>query len=271
MYWGNVAAGLFTPAIFLHFCLVFPEAGRWLKGRFRPLLVYLPATFLMAVFFGVGSGTLRLSIPSGELRWLLDRAWLALLGLTYLAGAAVLNRQYGRAEDPIVRRQLKWLRNGAVLGVLPFVVLYVIPYVLGAVPSEHMRMAVLTLIVIPLTWAYAVLRYRLMDVDIIFQQGYAYTLATLCVLGLFFGLVFSVGNFDELTPAAAVFFIVAAAFAFQPIRAWIQEQLDKYYFYKDRYDYRRTLIEFARELSTETAEVAHADGVRGPATALAGA
>jgi len=27
-----------------------------------------------------------------------------------------------------------------------------------------------------------VLRYRLMDVDSIFQQGYAYTLATLCIL-----------------------------------------------------------------------------------------
>ena len=35
---------------------------------------------------------------------------------------------------------------------------------------------------IPLTLAYAIVRYRLMDVDIIFRRGYAYTLATLCVL-----------------------------------------------------------------------------------------
>ena len=33
--------------------------------------------------------------------------------------------------------------------------------------------------------------------------------------------------------------ILIAAFVFQPIRKWIQEQLDRYYFYKDRYDYRR--------------------------------
>jgi len=32
----------------------------------------------------------------------------------------------------------------------------------------------------------------------------------------------------------------------------LQEQLDRYFFYKDRYDYRRTLIEFARELGSET-------------------
>ncbi len=46
--------------------------------------------------------------------------------------------------------------------------------------------------------------------------------------------------------------IVFATFIFQPIRDWLQEQLDRYFFYKDRYDYRRTLIEFARELGSET-------------------
>ncbi len=39
---------------------------------------------------------------------------------------------------------------------------------------------------------------------------------------------------------------------FQPIRNWIQELLDRYVFYKDRYDYRLTLVGFARELSSET-------------------
>ena len=45
--------------------------------------------------------------------------------------------------------------------------------------------------------------------------------------------------------------MLIAAFLFQPIRNWIQERLDRY-FYRDRYDYRRTLIEFARELNSET-------------------
>ncbi|MBP1778383.1 MAG: sensor signal transduction histidine kinase, partial [candidate division NC10 bacterium] len=33
IYWGNVAAGLFAPTIFLHFTLAFPESRRWLRGR----------------------------------------------------------------------------------------------------------------------------------------------------------------------------------------------------------------------------------------------
>ncbi len=50
-----------------------------------------------------------------------------------------------------------------------------------------MNLAVLSLPLIPLTWAYAILRYRLMDVDVIFQEGYVYTLATLAVLAIFYG------------------------------------------------------------------------------------
>ncbi len=52
------------------------------------------------------------------------------------------------------------------------------------------------------------------------------------------------------TPVLIVVMLIAA-FLFQPIRNWIQERLDRY-FYQDRYDYRRTLVEFARELSSET-------------------
>src|SRR5581483_11801474 len=45
--------------------------------------------------------------------------------------------------------------------------------------------------------------------------------------------------------------MLMASFLFQPIRDWLQERLDRH-FYQDRYDYRRTLVEFARELGSET-------------------
>jgi hypothetical protein len=164
----------------------------------------------------------------------------------------VLAFQLRKADDPVVRRQLTWLRNGAVIGMLPFSLIYAVPYLMGVPPNHAMNLAVLSLPLIPLTWAYAILRYRLMDVDVIFQEGYVYTLATLAVLSIFYGLIFTVSRAGELSGTAMVALILIAAFVFQPIRNWIQEQLDRYYFYKDRYDYRRTLIEFARELGSPT-------------------
>lgn len=251
IYWGNVAAGLYAPTIFLHFCLTFPEPRRWMRRWLSPLL-YVPATVLLATFLGLASGRLRVEAPPIQIRWMLDQGWLAFFSACYLLGGLVLHRAYVRAEDPIVRQQLKWLRNGAVFGIGPFTALYVVPYLLGVVPGPYMNMAVFSLVLIPLTWAYSVLRYRLMDVDVIFQQGYVYTLATLAVLGVFFGLVFSIGKAEDVSPSAAVILIVIATLIFQPIHNWIRETLDRNYFYRDRYDYRRTLVEFARELSSET-------------------
>ena len=252
MYWGNVAAGCLAPAIFLHFCVTFPTVRPWMRGRFRTPLLYLPAVALLALFALIANGMLIVAVSPVELRWLLDRLQMGYLSAMYLLGAFFLNRQSRRSEDAIVRQQLKWLRNGALLGILPFTILHALPYMFGVVDTWYMKLAVFSLPLIPLTWAYAIVRYRLMDVDVIFQQGYAYTLATLAVLGVFYGVFFGVGRFDDLSPATAFFMILIAAFVFQPIRNWIQETLDRYVFYKDRYDYRLTLIEFARELSSET-------------------
>ncbi len=252
IYLGNLVAGFLAPTLFLHFCFVFPEPQKWIRRRAAAVLVYLPCAALLAIQFGVVFGWLRSAAPLLEMRWLLDDVWLVFLCAMYVAGGCVLAFQLRRAEDPIVRRQLTWLRNGALVGILPFGVIFVVPYLMGVPPNHAMNLAVLSLPLIPVTWAYAILRYRLMDVDIIFQEGYVYTLATLCVLGIFYGLIFSVSRTADLNGTAMVALILIAAFIFQPIRNWIQEQLDRYYFYKDRYDYRRTLIEFARELGSPT-------------------
>jgi len=251
IYLGSVVAGYLAPTLFLHFCCTFPDKQKWIRHRGAALVIYVPGLALLAIQSGFILGWLRTAAPLIEMRWLLDRVWLGFLVAMYLGGAAVLAFQMRRASDPIVRRQLTWLRNGALLAMIPFGLFYAVPYIFGVAPNQAMNLAVLSLPLIPLTWAYAILRYRLMDVDVIFQQGYAYTLATLCILAIFYGLIFSVSGAGELNGPAMVVMILIAAFLFQPIHKWVQERLDRY-FYKDRYDYRRTLVEFARELGSPT-------------------
>ena len=256
IYYGNLAAGLLAPAVFVHFCLSFPEPRKWLQSGTHASLIYLPALVLFVLYVAFAAGVLTVSIPLVELRWVLDRVWVVLSTVPYVIGGITLSLAYRKAEDPIVRQQLKWLRNGTFCGILPFGVFYILPYALGAIPNEYLKMSVLSLPLIPLTLAYAIVRYRLMDVDILFRRGYAYTLATLCVLAAFYAIVFSLGsevqkNFKDLGNTGLITVMLITAFLFQPIRNWIQERLDKY-FYRDQYDYRRTLVEFARELSSET-------------------
>ncbi|MBI4891024.1 MAG: GAF domain-containing protein [Acidobacteria bacterium] len=250
IYVANVACGLLAPALFVHFCLTFPEPRRrW--GAVQLWSIYLPPVSLTVLQIGFAMGVVKTSLPMFEIRWLLDRVWLLLFSASYLAGALLLHLNYRRADDPIIRQQIKWLRNGTLAGIVPFAALYAAPFILGVAPSPNMRLSVLLLAFIPLTWAYAILRYRLMDVDIIFQQGYVYVLATLSVMGIVSMLVFALSQRDELSPTAVVLLVLIAAFVFEPLRNWIQQQMDRYIFYKDRFDYRRTLISFARELSSE--------------------
>ncbi len=251
IYWSNVFAGFLAPALFLHFCVTFPEVPRRMRGLLRQSLLYIPALGLIAIYVLTAMSVLRFQTSLTEVRWYLDRIWLPFLSASYLLGAAILAWKQRSIEDSILRQQMKWLRNGAVLGILPFTVFYVIPYTLGVTPTGWMKAAVLSLPLIPIAWAYAILRYRLMDVDVIFQQGYVYTLASLAVLGVIYGLLFSFGRVEELPPAAVVVLILVATFIFQPIRNWLQEYLDRYVFYRESYDYRRTLLDFARELSSE--------------------
>ncbi len=252
MYWGNLAGNVLAPAIFVHFCLTFHMMPGFLKARRGWLILYLPSALLLLLVAATAEGVLKSATPLLEVRWFLDRLILAFSLLLYIAGAVTLGVDFAHSEDPVIRRQLKYLRNGALVGLAPFALFYGLPYVLGVVPNHLMNLTVLSMGLIPLTWAYAITRYRLMDVDIIFQQGYVYTLATLAVIGTFYGLIFLIFNTSTITPPAFVVLISFATFVFQPIRHWIQEQLDRWIFYRDRYDARLTLVEFARELSSET-------------------
>lgn len=245
IYACNVVAGWLAPTLFLHFCLTFPEPRPWLRRSYVPLL-YAPGILFTAIFFGLTSGLVNTSIPTIQMAWYMDRLWMALLTSIYLLSGLSLALEYRRTDDVILRQQLKWLRNGTVCGVLPFALFYAAPYVAGIVPGTYLRLSVLSLVLVPITIAYAIVRYRLMDVDILFRRGYAYTLATLCILATFYGLVFGVGSF--LKPgfqgvggsAGPLAVMLIAAFLFQPLRNWMQERIDKY-FYRELYDYRGLL------------------------------
>jgi len=149
---------------------------------------------------------------------------------------------------------LKWLTGGTLAGSLPFAVFYILPYVFDAKTTQPwMQFSALSLVLIPLCFGYAIIRYRLMDVDIIFKRGLAYTAATAAVAAIYFALVALIAEIFHAQasgPVAGMIAIVIAAFLFQPFREGIQARLDRF-FYRDRLNYRRTLIEFGRTLTNE--------------------
>jgi two-component system NtrC family sensor kinase len=253
IYWGNVAAGLLQAALFLHFVLTFPERHWFVrKHPWAISAIYIPGLVLLSAHV-LAISLLR---ASEVLRWNLDRLEMGCQALFFVAAAGVLLYNYRRASTPILRQQLKWVTRGTILAISPFTLFYVIPYLTGALPTAAMKVSVLSLGILPLTFGYAIFRYRLMDVDLIFKRGMVYTLAAGAIAGAYFAVVAGVAELVHLQvpstgPRGLVLAIVATALLFDPVRKWIQVHVDQY-FYRTGYDYRKTLIEFGRELSSET-------------------
>ncbi|HET8965327.1 MAG TPA: PAS domain S-box protein, partial [Candidatus Acidoferrum sp.] len=253
IYWAGVVARLLAPALLLHFALVFPErAQSSLKELAKLALVYGPPLLLLLLHLNVAGASL------GFLPWIGARVLLDQIELAYLAGCFVLAglvfyHSFRNAPSGVLRQQLKWLSGGTLAGSLPFALFYILPFALNPQLKPWMIFSSLSLVLIPLCFGYAIIRYRLMDVDIIFKRGLAHTAATAAVAAVFFSLVglsgdiFHTNTNDRLVVVLA---ITIASFLFQPVREWIQRRLD-HFFYRDRLDYRRTLIEFGRTLTNE--------------------
>jgi PAS domain S-box-containing protein len=251
IYWGNAVALLLQPALLVHFALVFPERRRNLWRKLAA--VYLFPVGLLGLHVFVATGTLDF-LPSLASQELLDKLEYFMLGVYFLVAAGIFLRSYYRVPSGILRQQLKWVAGGTLIGIVPFLCFYILPFSLGANPPQWIKFSVFSLALIPLCYGYSVIRYRLMDVDIIFKRGLAYTAATAGVVVIYFGAVAVIGELSHSAwptgSVGAVIAIIVAAFVFQPLRDWVQTRLD-HFFYRDRLDYRRTLIQFGRTLANE--------------------
>jgi two-component system NtrC family sensor kinase len=175
-----MSAWLLQPALFLHFVLTFPERREFVSKHRWSIPLLIPAGRDPAR--NPTSGV-RVLESQRQLLFNLNRVHWAYLTIFFFSAAAVLWRNYRQATTPILRQQLKWITRGTILAITPFTLCYVLPYLFGVMPSLTMKVSVLSLGLLPLTFGYAIFRYRLMDVDLIFKRGMAYTLAAAAIVG----------------------------------------------------------------------------------------
>ncbi len=261
IYWLDTAARCWLPALALHCALLYP----------RPLVsrgTRVPAAILLHGFAGallavpvwlVGfGGAYRFENPVGALE-ASDRLQLLYLAVG-LGGAAVsLVAQRLRLRERVVRRQLQWIEYGCAASLAPFVLFYLLPAGLGARIGPWHSLALLPLGVLPVTCSVALARKRLADLEVILKRGVAliaYMLAAVaCYLAVYLALRALLGSWSQLPEQLPMLLAVVTAAVLTPaLRERIHTQVDRL-FYLDKYDYRKTLIQFSRELNSERNEL----------------
>jgi signal transduction histidine kinase len=167
-------------------------------------------------------------------------------------------------SSAIQRQQTKWVLF-ALLVAIPIDVANILPtllfpalrqpgpiYTLYIVWSEVTLPAIILLI--PLTIGFAMLRYRLWDVDLLINRTLVYGLLTASVIGLYLLVVVGLGTL--LSALGNLFFSLLAtatiAVLFHPLRERLQRAVNHLMF-GERNDPARVLLQLGRRLETTLA------------------
>ncbi len=256
IYWGDVAAGALAPALLVH--LVIAISRRTLGARLLTLTCTYVASALVLLsgiwVVGLG-GAHRFAVPALAVE-AIDRLEMLLLAVAVFAAAIILARSYHRASSALHRSQVRWMLWGLVLGVVPFSLLYALPWSLGATVPSWADLSVLPLLLMPAAFTAALARYRLNDLDTLLRVGLSEVTAAFFTLAVYAAsadlLRRASTRFLPLSPSGTRYFaILIAAVSYPQVRRWVRAALDRAV-YRSRYSFRATLLDWARELNAET-------------------
>jgi PAS domain S-box-containing protein len=240
------AALPFAAATAMHLSLVFPQEPRFVKRMpVLRLIPYLPATILaIRSIFSVYD----VSRPWGYLNQWYNSYIFCAVSIFCLLG--MLLYRLVRPPSPLVRQQSRIILLGATLAFLP-----VVPWILLVVQGRLVPFAapiyapLFTLF--PLSIAYAILRYRLLDADRLLSQGVTYGALTFLIIATYFLVINGLSHFFAVKasdPILLSLFVLALIMLFNPLRNWVQRLVDSV-FLRETVDYHAALQDFSHELT----------------------
>ncbi|HSM12614.1 MAG TPA: SpoIIE family protein phosphatase [Thermoanaerobaculia bacterium] len=235
---GGIALEL-LPAAFLHFFLIFPrplplrpnEGDPDFARRRRRWLGILTALYLIPV--ATPLVVLGMAWRSGEAPRLINGApeaswWV--FGLYMALGLVALGTNARRLADANQRRGARMVLAGALFGLIPFLgVAFLHPEWLYLEPQAFAALGPLALV--PLTFAFAIIRFGLLDIRILLRRSLVYTLVTIAVTAVYAVVLtlvngFAVGSRLAASPWFPVLFALAIIGLLEPLRRSTQRFVD---------------------------------------------
>lgn len=254
---------MLLPGVLLQFLLsTLPLLVGYLfpNGRFVPRWTRWLA--LLIVLFA-GGGMLFPSSPFNTSNWPGPLGTV----LQVVIIATILFAQiyrYLRVSTLSERQQTKWVVFGITAFIIYFIMLLIVSTLnpeftqaksLGSLFAESSYF--LAVIIVPLSIAFSIPRYRLWDIDLLINRTLVYSSLTAILALLYFGcvvllqhLVNGVTGQVGQSPLIIVASTLAIAALFQPLRRRIQRIIDRR-FYRRKYDAARTLADFSATLRNE--------------------
>lgn len=255
LFWGRVIyiAPILIIYFFLYFTFSFPQKTSFKTGNYKYFL-FIPTLICLAMVQGTWILKDALLLPSGPVP-------LFGIGYPFFAAYFLIYFFYGiynlvkklRRSRGAEKNQILYLFIGLFLTIVLASITNLILPAFGEVRFIFLG-PVFTLFVVGFT-TYAILKHRLMSVELVVQRGFVYTLSSILIIALYaLGVYFSeqylrttVGYSSAITTPFLVFIIAAL---FHPLLRSIQGLTDRF-FLRDRYSYQRTLRNLSRDIATK--------------------
>ena len=250
----QIFAYTLLPALFFHFSIVYPKEEEASIQK-NPLIysVYLPSLvliLLMELFYWRAILTNSLSIfQVYKSFFLYSRLYLVVY---VVFGLLVLYQTYRKLEFLEDKRKVRWIFWGIVVGTFPFFFLYVFPDVFLNKTFISEITYLFFMLVIPISFAFSILKYQAMDIDVVVNRSLVYSLLTGFIVGIYLLIVGLLGEaLQSYTGYQGSFFPILAtliaALLFTPAKNRIRALVDKT-FYRVKYDYRKAIQKFNRQV-----------------------
>jgi signal transduction histidine kinase len=258
---SHTVSFIFGISVFLYFSFVFPvKKEHW---KIYSLITFLPAVILVITltYFIITS----MILPSAGWFKTYEFMWSVFvqtaLGISMLLGIFVFyfsSRKFQKKEE---KNKIKWILWGISIGVFPYIILFIIPSALGSIipniisPSLLIpeQISMLTFLLIPVSFVFAVIKYQLFDIEVIINRSIVYSVLTIFIVMLYFSVI-AIGSlfFKNLLSGAGELTYFVAAFAIalliNPIRMKVQHFVDVT-LYREKYNIEKSIKIYTEKIS----------------------
>jgi PAS domain S-box-containing protein len=233
----------------INLALVFPREIP-IIARY-PLSRYIPVFLTLLVGIPAGLEIIFPTTPYAYIdRWIVNYALMAFSILLFIATLII---RIFRSHSAMVRQQSRIIVFGAALAFLPTLLLYLLPIAFGSViPEFRPSIYFSPMVLLPISVTYAIIRYRLLDVDQILSRALSYLLTSVAAFAVFYGVIalvsFLIQNAVQPNdPFVIATYLLLLMLGLNPVHNLIRRAIDRL-FYRSPADYRRVLINLSQQL-----------------------